>query len=104
MAASLFAVYKKEEGKYAPYAKAIGYNFGFQLISGSALTWLSLTQTSILTFCGKIIFYVLSVALAEGILFYQMRKNSENSFPTINVFNSSVIGLAAVIFTIIFRF
>ncbi|MBI5530388.1 MAG: hypothetical protein HY918_02700 [Candidatus Doudnabacteria bacterium] len=104
MAGSLFAIYKKQEGKYASYAKAIGYNFGFQLISGSALTWLSLTQTSILTFCGKIAFYVLSVAVVEGILFYKMRGNTQNSFPAFAVFNSSALGLAAVILTIVFRF
>lgn len=104
MAASLFAIYKKQGGRYTSYAKAIGYNFGFQLLSGSALTWLSLNQTSILAFCGKIAFYVLSVAIVEGILFYQMRRNTENSFPALAIFNSSAVGLAAVIFTIIFRF
>ena len=104
MTASLFSIYKKQESKYATYAKAIGYNFGFQLVSGSALTWFSLTQTSILTFCGKIAFYVASVAVVEGVLFYKMRGNTQNSFPAFAVLNSSALGLAAVILTIVLRF
>lgn len=104
MASSLWAAYKKIENQYSKLAKIVAINFGLQLISGSALTWFNLNQTSILAFCGKIAFYVLSVAIVEGVLFYQMRRNTENSFPALAIFNSSAVGLATVILTIIFRF
>ena len=90
-----YILWKNKEGWYALCAKVLGFIIGFEVITGSALAFLS-SRASLPTVCTRMGAYFLILLVAEFTLYFRMGK-IPNIFPFRQVITLPAIGLICVL-------
>ena len=91
-------LWRREEGKYSLSASVLGAIAGFEVVTGTLLSVLSL-QVTALSLCANIIAYLSIVLFLEAVLFVRMKKISIR-FPAgvaLSPIVASLLGMAGAI-------
>src|SRR3989338_11169244 len=95
---ALAMLWRREEGKYSLSASVLGFVAGFEVVTGTLLSVLSL-QVTALSLCANIAAYLAIVLFLEAALFVRMKKISIR-FPAASVFSpiaASFLGMAGAV-------
>ena len=91
-------LWQREEGKYSLCASVLGFVAGFEVVTGTLLSVLSL-QVTALSLCANMVVYLSIVLFLEAALFVRMKKISIR-FPAASVFSpiaASLLGMAGAV-------